>query len=75
MVAAMYNNKEVLLHILAPFIMSKAIRKIEKLLHHRNHRGQRLLGLVVHHRQSLLVAHGILVRLFCLLYTRTLEII
>ncbi len=111
MIAAIYNHKEALLQLLAPFITSGDAAKIERLVHHTNARGQRLLGvnfinilrapfsyesalhsfspltfclcnfwqknvgekaackmlmkltsgLVVHHRQNLLVAHGILV--------------
>ena len=61
MIAAINNNKEALLQLLAPFITSEDVTKLYQLLHHTNARGQRLLGLVVHHRHNLLVAHGLLV--------------
>jgi hypothetical protein len=41
--------------LLAPFITSEDIGSLDRLLHQRNKQGQQLLGLVVHHRQNLLV--------------------
>ena len=68
MIAALYNRKEALIQLLAPFITSKKISHLDQLIHHKNLRGQRLLGLVVHHRRSLLVAHGILVEFEALVH-------
>ncbi len=44
MIAAIYNHKEALLQLLAPFITSEDASKIKRLVHHTNARGQRLLG-------------------------------
>lgn len=61
MVAAVHNNKEALLALLAPFLVCPKSCELDKLLHHKSANGQSVMSCVVHHRESLFAAHGILV--------------
>ena len=63
MVAALNNNKEALLALLATFFIMPDKEDITKILHHQNKRHQTLLATVCLHMESLFAAHGILVEL------------
>lgn len=63
MVAAKRGHKEALLALLQPFIVFPNEKQLDKLLHHENRQGQRLLAYVSYYEKALSVVHGILIEL------------
>jgi hypothetical protein len=63
MEAAMRCNKEALLALLQPFLVFPNSDDLERLLHHENKEGQRLLAYVANHNKVLSVAHGIIIEM------------